>query len=187
MIWKGDLIAAYETDRHQYYLFDGSEHCGTAFAEWVRGEHADFDVWFMEGAFRVHVDLKAVTMPAVAWRVGEQVSVVGFTRTQQNSFNANGVITTASGRTLALAPTGTNFITAFGGYEHAIQHEDGARFITISGSTRLHVGGNPGHMLIAPQEASDPELPALVAMAFAIANVEINRLYEMVAPSVIRI
>ena len=181
LVWSSDVIAAYQKDQHHYYLYDGTEHCGTGYAEWDRGRVATFDVWFLEGHYKVNANLLDPTLPTVAWQDGGQKSIVGFTRTKQDSFTAFGVMSTAAGRTLQWAPT-HNF-----GYEHVVVAPDGTRVVTISGAVRLHLGGNAGHMLIAAQEATDPELPGLVAFAFAMAQVQVNRLYEQAPPALFRI
>jgi hypothetical protein len=56
--------------------------------------------------------------------------------------------------------------------------------ITVSAAMEVVIGGNPGHMLIAPAAAADPELPALVGLSVALANEQVLLLHRPARPSV---
>jgi hypothetical protein len=62
----------------------------------------------------------------------------------------------------------------------------GSRLITVSGYSPNSIGGNPGHMLIAPEVAAAPKLPALVGLSFALANEQVMLLHRSAPPSVTR-
>ncbi|HEV2217541.1 MAG TPA: hypothetical protein VGV88_08205 [Candidatus Dormibacteraeota bacterium] len=107
----------------------------------------------------------------MAWKAGATQSAAGFELVAEGSFSARGWITTASGRRLAWEPTRET------GYEYVVFEPGGPRMITVTAAYQLTFKGNPGQMLIAPEAATDPELPALVALGFALACEQALRLH----------
>jgi len=136
-----------------------------------------------EGTYEVHMDLADPKRRSVVQKAGVEDSAATFDLATENIVTATGWITTASQRKLAWAPTHEL------GYEYVIYAPGGPRLVTLSAAFSLgtnlagHMGGNPGHMLIAPEEAGDPELPALVALNFALANEQVYLIHrDMNAP-----
>jgi hypothetical protein len=168
-----------EAERH-YVLYDAGEPVVTAQAMWKRMVFFDFIVESGEGTYQVHIDLLDPTRPSVAWKTGESTSLAGFTCESEGSITARGWIRTDSGRTLVWAPTFDL------GYEYVVFAPEGPRMITVSAAIEVGIGGNPGHMLIAPESAADPELPALVALSVALANEQVMLLHRSAPPSVTR-
>jgi len=140
----------------------------------------DFIVESAEGTYQVHMDLLDPNRPSVAWKTGESTSLAGFTRESEGSITVKGWISTASGLSLVWAPTFDL------GYEYAFFAPGGPRMITVSAAMEVGIGGNPGHMLIAPEAAADPELPALVGLSIALANEQVLLLHRSARPSVTR-
>ena len=125
-----------------------------------------------EGSFEVRMDLTDPgKRPATVWRAGEAQSEAEFTLWSEGSVTSRGWITTKLGRHLVFDPTHEL------GAEYTIFEEGGPRLITVSAAFELAIGGNPGHMRIALEEATDPELPALVALGFALACEQALRLH----------
>ena len=145
-----------------YVLYDANEPVVTAQATWKRLAYFDLVVESGEGAHQVHIDTMDWHRRSVAWKTGEPTSLAGFVLESEGSFSVKGWITTASGRSFALAPTSAS------GFEYVVFPPGGRRLITVFPLIK-GIGGNPGYMLIAPEAASDPELPALVGLSFALA------------------
>ena len=108
-------------------------------------------------------DLTDPQRRSVAWRTGSDHSLAGFVLESEGLVTAKGWITTASGRRLAWEPTHS------AGYEYVVFEAAGPRLITVSAAMHSGIGGNPGHMLMAPVTSADPELPALAALGFTLA------------------
>lgn len=160
-----------EAERH-YVLYDADEPVVTAQAMWKRLVFFDFVMESGEGTYQVHIDLLDPTRPSVAWKAGESTSLAGFTCESEGSITARGWIHTASGRSLVWEPTFDL------GYEYVVFVPESPRLITVSAAIEHGIGGNPGHMLIAPEASADPELPALVALSFALANEQVLLLHR---------
>jgi hypothetical protein len=166
-------------ERH-YVLYDAGDPVATAQAMWQRMVFFDFIVESGEGTYQVHMDLLDPNRPSVAWKTGEATSLAGFTRESEGSITAKGWISTASGRSLVWAPT-FDF-----GYEYVVFVPGGLRMITVSAAMEVGIGGNPGHMLISPESAADPELPALISLSVALSNEQVLLLHRSARPSVTR-
>lgn len=92
---------------------------------------------------------------------------------QRGRITATGWITTATGRRLAWTPIHE------GAYEYTIFEPGRPRLVTLAAcSFSLSIGGDPGHMLIAPEAASDAELAALVVLVFALTNEQVLLLHR---------
>jgi hypothetical protein len=185
LIWKVQPGSASIPDQaqHSYVLFMDGEPVVQAQVMWQRLVYYDVIVEAGEGTFQVHMNLADPARQTVAWKTGLSESLAGFRIASEELITATGWISTAGGRTLAWEPTHPN------GYEYVIFVPGGPRLVTLSAAFSLgtnlagHMGGNPGHMLIASEEADDPELPALVALNFALANEQVVLLHrDMNAP-----
>jgi hypothetical protein len=153
-------------------LFDGVEPVVNGRIMWQRLKTFDFAMEPAEGVYEVHIDLRDPGhRPAMAWKAGETQSVVAFELVAEGSITARGWITNAAGRRLAWEPTHDV------GFEYVVFAPGGPRLITVSAAFEVAIGGNPGHMLIAPEAATDPQLPALVALGFALACEQALRLH----------
>lgn len=156
-----------------YYLYDGERVAATARATWHRLWHYDLVMMCAEGVYQVHIPLHDPGhRPAVVWRPGEDTSAAAFELVAEGSLTVNGWIDSASGRRFAFEPT-LNI-----GYEYVLFAPGGPRLITVSALAGASIGGNPGHMLIAPEAASDPELPALVALTLALSCEQVLLLHR---------
>ena len=157
---------------HGYTLHDGSETVATGHVTWKRLKNFDFAMESADGTHQVHIDLRDPgKRPAVAWRSGEPASTAAFQLWSEGSFTLCGWITTASGRRLVMQPTSDP------GIEYVVFPADGAVLFSVAAAFRIAIGGNPGHMFIAPEESADVELPALVALTFALACEQSLRLH----------
>jgi hypothetical protein len=166
----GPLIQRKAT--HGYTLHDGPETVATGQVTWERLKNFDFVMQSGEGIYQVHIDLRDPgKRPAVAWRLGDPASAAGFQLWSEGSFTVSGWITTASGRQLVMQPTSDP------GIEYVVFPPDGAVLFSVAAAVRIAIGGNPGHMFIAPEESADSELPALVALSFAVACEQFLRLH----------
>jgi hypothetical protein len=143
----------------------------TAEASWKRLDHFDLVMESGDGIYQVRLDLHDWKRRSVAWRAGESTSVAGFLLESEGSITARGWISTASGRSLVWEPTDDI------GYEYVVFAPGGPRLITLSAAIKHGIGGNAGHMLIAP-EAADPELPALVGLGFTLACEQVLLLHR---------
>jgi hypothetical protein len=171
--WRGEIGNRIPSAAERpYALFNGNEPVVTARATWMRLAFFELVMESGEGTYQVHMNLLDPKRPSVAWKVGESTSLAGFTRESEGLITAKGWITTASGASLAWAPTFEL------GYEYVLFAPGGARLITVSGYLPHSIGGNPGHMLIAPELAGAPELPALVGLSFALASEQVMRLHR---------
>jgi hypothetical protein len=137
----------------------------TADAEWKVLDHYDLAMHCAEGSFEVHIPLSDPGhRPAAVWKAGhEATSIAGFVLEAEGSFTMKGWIHTASGRRLVWKPTHTI------GYEYSVLVPGRPPMLTLAGLAGTSIGGNPGHMLLADAESTDPELPALVALSLALA------------------
>ncbi len=157
---------------HRCWLQDGSETVATGQVTWERLKTYDLSVEFGEGRFQVHIDLMDPgKRPAVVWRPGETESIAGFELENEGSFNMRGWITTASGRQLAMRATHDL------GLEYAVYVPNNPALVVVSASSRSIFIRNAGHMFMAPEESPDAELPALVALAYALACEQLLRLH----------
>lgn len=172
LVWRADLGLAINpnTERH-YVLWDGQEPVVTAQVIWERQKFFDVIMECGEGTYQAHLDLTRPDRPSVAWKTGEEFSLAGLTVTSEGLITCEGLIKTHSGRNLVLAPTRQV------GYEYTIFAAGGPRMLTIAAFAKA-IGGNPGEMSIAPEEATDIEMPALVLMAFAVANEQVRLLHR---------
>jgi hypothetical protein len=171
--WRGDVEnqIPFEAERH-YVLFDATEPVATALATWQRLAYFNMVTESGDGTYQVHVNLLDPKRPTVAWKVGASTSLAGFVLESEGSITAKGWISSASGATLVWEPTFDL------GYEYVVFAPGGSRLITVSGYLPHGIGGNPGHMLIAPEVAAAPELPALVALSFALASEQLMLLHR---------
>ncbi len=172
--WKMESIGSIpdETER-SYVLYHGDEPVVEAQVMWRR--QVDFDAVMEagEGTYHAHMDLTAPTRQSVAWKAGDAQSMAGFQIATEGPITATGWITTATGRRFAWAPIHE------GAYEYTIFEPGGPRLVTLAASSfSLSVGGDPGHTLIAQEAAADPELAALVVLAFALTNEQVLLLHR---------
>lgn len=117
-----------------------------------------------EGTYFVHLDLTVPDRRAVVWKAGEQTSLAGFALSSGPSVADEGIVTTASGRTMPWKP---KYILGLPTIEYAIAASSDASLISIVPA----FGSNTsGMMRIAAAMAPDPELAPLVALAFALAE-----------------
>lgn len=163
-------------DRH-YVLFSGQEAVVTAQASWLRMDHFDVVMEAGEGSWFVHLDLKTAGRDGVVWKAGERTSQAGFRLTHDASirlgdFNmahdgsliVTGAISCASGRQLEWRTKTLNGAIS-GGYELVSSEDEVLLYIQAAvGKTTA------GTMHIDASLATNAELPALVALAFALAN-----------------
>jgi hypothetical protein len=155
-----------------YVLYDADDQVAQAGVTWQRTVSFDVVLDVGEGTFQVHMDLASLARPSVVWKAGSSESAAGFKVGSEGSLTSNGWITTASGRSLAWVPT--NVI----GAEYVLFQPGGQALITIAAAPSISIGGNPGHMLIAPDEAADPDLAALATLGFALANEQMLLLHR---------
>jgi hypothetical protein len=160
-----------EAERH-YVLYEADQPVVTAQAVWKRLVFFDFVTESGEGTYQVHIDLTDPNRRSVAWKAGESTSLAGFVLESEGAITAKGWITTASGRSLVWEPT-----LSFG-YEYVVFAPGGARLITVSAAIEHGIGGTAGQMLIAPDAAADPELPAFVGLSFALACEQVMLLHR---------
>jgi hypothetical protein len=153
-------------------LLDTGDAVVTAQVTWKRLMYFDVVAESGDGTYEVHIDLLDPKRRSVAWKAGEAVGLAGFIQESEGLITAKGWITTASGATLVWEPTSD------WGYEYVMFAPGGPRLITVSGYLPHSIGGNPGHMLIAPELAAAPELPVLVSLAFALANEQLMQLHR---------
>ena len=182
LTWQIQPGSATISDRaqHSYVLFMGDEPVVQAQVIWQRMVSYEVIMEAGEGTYEVHMDLAVPERRSMVQKAGVADSIAVFELASENMVTATGWITTASSRKLAWAPTHE------AGYEYVIFAPGGPRLVTLSAAfsfTKLAVGGNPGHLLVASEEADDPELPALVAMNFALANEQVYLIHrDMNAP-----
>jgi hypothetical protein len=140
---------------------------------WQRQVNFDVMMEAGEGTYHAHMDLMSATRQSVAWKAGTEQSIAGFQIATEGPITATGWITTARGRRLAWTP-----IQA-ASYEYVIFEPNGPRQVTLAAASfSLSIGGDPGHTLIAPEASADPDLPALVVPAFALANEQVLLLHR---------
>jgi hypothetical protein len=173
LLWTGDVspVIPRTYERH-FVLYDQQEPCVEVQVMWQVMVFFDLIMEAGEGTYQVHMDLADPHRQSVAWKTGEPQSIAGFQVESESIVTCEGWITTAAGRKLAVAPTHQM------GYEYVVYPPGGARLITASIAANVSIGGNPGHMLLAPETAWDSELPALVALAFAISNEQTRLLHR---------
>jgi hypothetical protein len=173
LLWKVQPGSATIPDQAQrsYVLFRGDEPVVQAQVMWKRVVSFDVILEAGEGTFQVHMNLADPARETAVWRTGVNQSMAGFRLHSEELITATGWITTAGGRTLVWEPEHPL------GYEYVIFQPGGPRMVTLSAAfsfgINLGTGGNPGHMLIGSEMANDPELPALVAMNFALTNEQV--------------
>lgn len=161
-------------DRH-YVLFRGSEPVVTAQASWRRLVFFDVVMESDEGTYFVHVDLTVPDRRAVVWRAGEQISLAGFALFSGPSVADEGIVTTASGRTMQWKP---KYLLGLPTIEYTIEGSSDASLIPIVPALGSNTSGT---MRIAAAMAPDPELAPLVALAFALTNEQGLMLHPVVA------
>lgn len=177
--WQTDLgLLVQRKDHHGYTLHDGPETVATGYVTWERLKTFDFVMESGDGVYQVHIDLRDPgKRPAVVWRSGEEASIAAFQLWSEGSVTVRGWITTASGRVLAMQPISDP------GIEYVVFPPDGQALFSVAAALRFAIGVRPGHMFIAPEESADPELPALVALAFSLACEQSLRLHWDAGPA----
>ena len=164
--------------RH-YVLFNGEEAVVQAQVMWERTVFYDAIMESLEGTFGAHLDLADPARRSVAWKVGMQDSIAGFTLQSEGVITCRGWIVTKSGRTLAWSPT-LEF-----GYEYAIFQPGGPRLLSMAAIAGVHLGSTPGRMMLTPEGATDPELGGLAVLAFALANEQEMLLHRAAPPALL--
>jgi hypothetical protein len=172
LVWQADVGMAIDPsiERH-IVLWDGQEPVVTAQIMWERQKFFDVILECGEGTYQAHIDMTRPDRMSVAWKTGEDHSLAGLIVTSEGLITCEGLINTNGGRRLVFAPTRQI------GYEYTIFAVGGPRLLTLAAFGK-GIGGNPGHMSIEPEEATDVEMPALVAMAFAVANEQVRLLHR---------
>lgn len=155
-----------------FALYAGQEPIATAHVTWQRMAFFDVTMESADGAYQSHMDLTRNDRQTLVWKAGQTSSVLAWTIAWEKVIVCGGPIVTQAGRKLLLEPTHEL------GYEYAIFPEGGARILTLAAWAKLTIGGNPGHMSIEPASAGDPELAALVLLAFTVANEETRLLHK---------
>jgi hypothetical protein len=178
LVWQVQPGSAGIPDQAQQssVLFRGDEPVVQAQMIWLRNDHFDVIMESGEGTYQVHMDLTGPKRSSVVWKLGATASAAAFELVSESIITCTGWINTASQRTLAWAPTHEM------GAEYAIFVPGGPRLITIAAAASLHIGGNPGAMILAPEMAGDAELAPLVALGFAIASEQVRLLHRAVRP-----
>src|SRR5216683_4966533 len=152
-----------------YGLFYGEDLVAQAQAVWQRMVSYDLMMWSEEGTYRVHVNLANPNRQAQAFMFGAQQCSAAFCLESEGFITVRGVVNTASGRELRWDPTHEV------GYEYVMREINHAPLITLSATPDLGgIGGNPGHMNLGVDCAGDADLPALVALGFALANEQVR-------------
>ena len=171
--WRVDMGFTIPADDQQHYLlWDRDVAVVSAQAIWKRLEFFDLIMECGEGTYQAHIDLAQPSgRPAVAWKVGQQTSLAGFTFGGEGLITVRGWIDTASGRRLAFAPSHDV------GFEYAIFSVGGPRLMTVAATAGHSIGDTNGRMVISPEMSQDPELPALVVLGFALACEELMLLH----------
>jgi hypothetical protein len=172
--WKMESMGSVpaQTER-SYVLYDGDEPVVEAQVIWQRLSSFDIVMEAGEGTYQAHMDLSVPARTSVAWKAGSNESVAGFQVASESGITATGWINTAAGKHLAWAPIHP------GAYEYVTFAPGGPPLVTLAAcSFSVSIGGDPGHMLIAAEAAGDPELPALVVLAFALANEQVLLLHR---------
>lgn len=173
LVWTSDAGSTVPNrGDYQFALYAGQELVATAHVTWQRQGFFDVTMESGDGSYRSHMDLVRNDRPTVVWRTGEQNSLLSFAVGWELIIACGGTVNTGDGRKLLLEPTHQM------GYEYAIFPEGGARILTLAAWAKVSIGGNPGHMSIEPASANDPELPALVLLAFTVANEEIRKIHD---------
>ncbi|HEX2680445.1 MAG TPA: hypothetical protein VHQ03_04055 [Candidatus Dormibacteraeota bacterium] len=150
----------HEQGQFHYVLFDGEEPVVTAHVMWWRMQWFDAIMECGEGTYQAHIDLSRYNRQSVAFKVGQNYSLVGLVVTGESIAACSASIVTLSKRQLWLVPSMALSRV------YSVTPPGGPTLFTLEACLNL----DPGTMFIAPQAAGDPELPALVAMAFAMAN-----------------
>ena len=174
LVWQSSDLGASIPDTGDYHfaLFDGQEVVATAHVTWQRQLLFDVTMESGDGIYQTHMDLSRNDRPTVVWKPGENHTIISFSPAWEMVIAMGGPITAQSGRQLMLEPTHQM------GYEYAIFPLGGARILTLAAWAKISIGGNPGQMSIEPSSAADPELAALVALAFTVSNEETRLLHQ---------
>jgi hypothetical protein len=173
LVWTGDAGNTIPpTGDFHFALYEGQDGLATARVTWQRQGFFDVTMECADGAYQSHMDLTRNDRQALVWKSGENSSVLVWSVAWELVISCGGTINTRGGRKLLLEPTHQV------GYEYAIFPEGGARILTLAAWAKYSIGGNPGHMSIEPGSATDPDLPALVLLAFTVANEETRLLHQ---------
>jgi hypothetical protein len=156
-------------DRH-YVLFAGQGPVAEAQASWLRFVSFDAYVESQEGTYAAHLDLRTPGRPGVAWRVGSSTSLAGSTVSRQATIkgvavSSESTITCADGSSLTFRPQ-----SALGATTQPYNLLDASNSVLLEISPATAESPTTGHLCISAAAASRPDLPALVALAFALAN-----------------
>lgn len=203
--WQMDassLLDIPRTGQRHFVCYSGQDPVLQAQASWAKRDFLQAILEFGEGTYLARVDLTSSVRQSVAWKAGhDTVSVAGFVVSNMKDYwsGLQGIVTTASGHHFRLcqieppppAPAANPYFSRDPHYPpaHAISYglydESGVQLLTIQppGLPKSHVrqllGVHDalGTMQISPALQSDSELPALVALAFALGLEQALALY----------
>jgi hypothetical protein len=180
------------SDRH-YVLFAATEPVASTQASWQQRRSYSLAQESSEGTYFTHVDLTSPSLQSVTWKAGNKTSTAGFVITAPHYYDPpSGDITTALGRHLVVRGVGsgirewdlplahwqatTRYPSNPLSFNYVVADLSGQVLIFMAPAHRpqSHLENlilvAPGKMSINPLAAPDPELPALVALCFALVN-----------------
>ena len=171
--WKMEKMGSTEKAEQTFVLYHSDEPVADAQVMWQRLQSFDVVMQSGDGTFHAHMDLTRSDRQSEAWKAGEAESIAGFNMATEGIITANGWITTAGGRRLAFTPTHSS------GYEYTVFTPGGPRLITMAACAfSFSIGGNPGQTMISAAGATDPDLPALFVLCFAVTNEQVLLLHR---------